>query len=308
MTPSVSVIIPSYNSCRTILQTLDSLALSRESLLKEIIVADSSDDGQTRRLLETYPSEKLRLVRLPEKTMPAAARNTGAREASGDILAFIDSDAYAAQDWLENIRKAYEDGHRVGGGSIGLPPFQKRNGLAVAQYFLQFNQHLPLGGRRTDNYVASCNLFCGKELFGLVKGFPEVRAAEDVLFGLKAGKKSPVLFDPSIQVYHIFREDMGAYLANQRMLGKYILVYRRAALGRWIYRGVTPAALCPLFVIYKFLKLSVKVLKTARPGLLLPFFASLPLLLLGLIYWGAGFFNACFEKSHGEYDVIREYT
>lgn len=307
MSPFISVIIPSYNSRRTILQTLDSLVSSRESAPKEIIVADSSDDDQTRKLLETYPSEKLRLILLPPKTMPAAARNAGAREASGDILAFIDSDAYAAQDWLENIRRAYEDGHRVGGGSIGLPPFQRRNGLAVAQYFLQFNQHLPLGGRRTDNYVASCNLFCGKELFSSVKGFPEVRAAEDVLFGLKTGKRNPVLFDPSIKVYHVFREDIGAYLVNQRMLGKYILVYRRGALGRWIYRGAMPAMLCPLFVVYKFLKLSMKVLKTARTDFFLPFFASLPLLLLGLIYWGRGFFSACFEKSSEEYDVIREY-
>ena len=305
---SVSVIIPSYNSAVTISHTLKSLLGSPSPLLKEVIIADSSDDGQTPTLLDTVRSEKLRVMCLPTKTAPAAARNLGAQQAHGDILAFIDSDAYAAEDWLENIAKVYADGHRVGGGSVSVPPFQKNKILALAQFFLQFNEHMDVGGRDIKKYVPSCNLFCDKELFEKLGGFPEIRASEDVLFGLKAAKICPVIFDPGIRVYHIFRENLEAYLRNQRMLGKYILVYRRAYYRRLIYKGWLAPVLSPAFVCFKLMKLTAKILATGKAGLIGPFLMSLPWVLLGLVYWWGGFFGACFEKRADELTVIETYA
>ena len=213
---SISVVIPSYNSHATVSRTLKSLLDSPKSLLKEVIVVDSSDDAQTPALLDAFRSEKLRVIHLPVKTPPATARNLGARQASGDILAFLDSDAYAAQDWLEKITAAVEQGCRVGGGSLSLPDFQKSKALALAQYFLQFNEFLDVGKRRVKMFVPSCNLFCERSLFDEVGGFPEIRASEDVLFGLAVAKRAKVFFDPAIKIFHIFREDPGAYFGYRR--------------------------------------------------------------------------------------------
>lgn len=304
----VSVIIPSYNSRATVSQTLKSLLDPPSPYLKEVIVVDSSDDGRTPALLETARSEKLRVVRLPVKTAPAPARNLGAKQASGDILAFIDSDAWAAADWLESISKADSQGHRMGGGSVSLPPFQKKKMLASAQFFLQFNEHMDIGAGGPKKYVPSCNLFCEKKLFEALGGFPEVRASEDVLFGLKAQKTCPVFFDPGIRIYHIFRENLGAYLQNQLLLGEYIFVYRRAYYRRFIYKRWAAAVLSPAFACFKFVKLTAKILGTQRAGLIGPFLASGPLILLGLAFWWAGFFGACFKDKTEELAVIEAYA
>ena len=293
----ISVIIPSYNSYATISYTVKSLLDEPNPLLKEVIVADSSDDGQTPALLESLRCERLSVLRLPTKTGPAAARNLGAKQARGEILAFIDSDAYAAPDWITRISEAVEGGCRIGGGSLLIPDFQKNKPLALAQYFLQFNEFLDTGMRRVKVFVPSVNLFCEKALFDELGGFPDIRASEDVLFGLAAGKRAPVYFDPSIRVYHIFREDLGAYLRNQVMLGKYILLYRRKYYGGFLYKGAVPALLLPAFVLLKLIRIKIRILKMGKPGELGRFLVSLPLFLLGLGYWAAGFFQACFEKE-----------
>ncbi len=293
----ISVVIPSYNSARTIGRTLESLAAQRGDYLREIILVDSSDDGKTPGMIAGFTSQGLRVLRLEKKTMPATARNLGAAQAGGAVLAFIDSDAYAAVDWLERIWHAYEDGCRAGGGAILLPEFQRQVRIAEAQYYLQFNEFMETGRRRVKTFVPSCNLFCDAELFKRVGGFPEIRASEDVLFGLKVGETEKFFFDPRIRVYHIFREEKESYLANQRLLGEYILIYRRGRGNNFIYKGPWPALLLPAFVTLKFFKIAARIALSGRPGHLAAFARSLPLFLQGLWHWAKGFLKACGDKA-----------
>ncbi len=296
----ISVIIPSYNSSATITRTLDSL-LSQEKTPEEILVVDSSDDGKTPSVLSGFEKKGVRVTRLAKKTGPAAGRNIGASQAAGSVLAFIDSDAYAAADWTAKIEEAVSGGCRMGGGSLSIPDFQKNKPLALAQYFLQFNEFLDTGKRRVKVFVPSVNLFCEKALFEELGGFPDIRASEDVLFGLAAGKKTPVWFEPSIKIFHIFREDLGAYLRNQVMLGKYILIYRRKYYNSLLYKGIVPVLLLPAFVLLKLARIVLRIVMTGKPGEIARFLFSLPLFLLGLWYWAAGFFQGCFEADgiHG---------
>ncbi len=293
----ISVIIPSYNSAATIARTLDSLLAQEKSVSGEIFVIDSSDDGKTPAILSGYEKRGVRVTRLQKKTGPAAGRNLGAGQAGGKVLAFIDSDAYAAPDWTAKIAAAVEGGCRMGGGSLLIPDFQRNKALALAQYFLQFNEFLDTGKRRVKVFVPSVNLFCEKALFDELGGFPDIRASEDVLFGLATGKKTPVYFDPAIKVYHIFREDLGAYLRNQVMLGKYILIYRRKYYGGLLYNGAVPILLLPAFLLLKLVRITARIFMTGKPGEIGRFILSLPLFLLGAWYWAVGFFQGCFDKE-----------
>src|ERR1035441_9406097 len=103
---SISFIIPSYNSQKTVHGTLKSIFRQKSLIsVKEVIVVDSSDDGETRKLLKgpsaspqddnqlTFDS-KLRIILLDKKTSPALGRNIGAQDAIGNLLCFIDSDVY----------------------------------------------------------------------------------------------------------------------------------------------------------------------------------------------------------------------
>ncbi|MBI4432538.1 MAG: glycosyltransferase [Candidatus Omnitrophica bacterium] len=285
---SISVIIPSYNSAGTIGFTLKAL-LKISARLNEIIIVDSSDDGKTKEVLQQYEA-RAKIMHLNQKTMPAIGRNIGARHASGETLAFIDSDAYPDENWLERITDARAAGTRVGGGSIQVPEFQKNNALALAQFYLQFNEFMPCGLPRQKEFIPSCNLFCEKALFDLLGGFPEIRASEDVLFGLKANAVSRVMFYPQMKVFHIFRTRLKTYLSNQIMLGEYVLLYRRTHYGGFLYQPGIATLLTPAFVGIKFIRIALRVLKI--PGNRLRFLWALPLFLLGLTCWTIGFLKA----------------
>ena len=112
----VSVVIPSYNSANTISYTIESLKNQSIEAINEIIIVDSSDDKETKKVLSKYESNTIKIVNAGSKTMPATYRNLGAAQAQGQILAFIDSDAYPAIDWIETILKAHNKGYRAGGG------------------------------------------------------------------------------------------------------------------------------------------------------------------------------------------------
>lgn len=294
----ISVVIPSFNSFKTISYTLQSLASSPDTgLLSEIIIVDSSDDGKTKPFLCGYRSDKIRVIDGGVKLMPAAARNLGAKYATGDILAFIDADAFAATDWLENIAAASRRGIRIGGGPISLPEFQRNKVIPLAQYFLQFNEFMEGKHVQDKKFVPSVNMFCERKFFDEIGGFPLIRASEDVLFGLKANRLSTVRFLPAIRVFHVFREDIRSFLENQLLLGKYIIIYRRIQdAGVFYYRGLWPLLLLPFFLAIKLFRITRHIFK-GRSAYILRYFLVLPVFLLGLLFWALGFVAGIFSSE-----------
>ncbi len=295
----VSVIIPSYNSLVTIGRTLDALFAQTElNAVCEIFVVDSSDDGITKKILAQYEKsfDVLKIIHPGIRVMPAIGRNIGAQEAEGDILVFLDSDAYPAEDWMATILDAFSCGYKAGGGSYLLPPFQQKKAIAKAQWYLQFNEFLPTGTIRVKKFFPACNLFCEKELFMRVGGFPEMRASEDVLFGFKVSDIEKMWFIPEARVYHIFREEIKAFQRNQELLGKHIIKYRRQRSKSPMYRGLIPVLLLPAFLLVKCLLISRRI---ANAGFkyFVDLLRSLPLFLYGLLFWAVGFYKGCLEKE-----------
>ncbi|MCB9772133.1 MAG: glycosyltransferase family 2 protein [Candidatus Omnitrophica bacterium] len=291
----VSFIIPSYNSLKTLPRTIESLRAQSVDAF-EIIIVDSSDDEMAKKYLSVIALDGIRVISLENKTSPAQGRNIGAQEAKGEILCFIDADIVLAPDWLEKVLAAYGDGCRVGGGSVDIHQTQAKHNLAWAQLLLQFNESLPFGQRREIGLLPACNMFCERKLFFEAKGFPALRASEDVVLCLRLREKNSIWFVPEARAYHIFRESISAYRNNQIMLGQYILHYRREYLPRWYYQGVLPLVFLPMFVLIKFYRMSSRIL---RNGVLYQqkFLRVLPLFLFGLWFWTEGFAGAIFQKG-----------
>ncbi len=291
----ISIIIPSYNSSATIENIFTKLILPDESI-KEIIVVDSSDDTEFKKIEEIVKKYiNVKLIHLEKKSSPAVARNRGAKEANGELLVFIDSDAYPDINWIMAIIQAHQKGYMVGGGSYELPEFQKKSFIAVSQYYLQFNEFLPVKTDRVKRFVPSCNIFCDRQLFNDVGGFPEIRASEDVLFGIKVNKLSKLWFIPGCKVSHIFGTTWSRFAGNQKLLGKYVAIYRKKdniLMSNMLFQFL----LFPFVPVIKFALLFSRIIKTDKKHIIRFIIAS-PVIYIGLLYWAWGYIKGCFSKE-----------
>jgi glycosyltransferase involved in cell wall biosynthesis len=295
--PAVSFIIPSYNSHLTIEKTISSIFHQRsQEHIAEVIVVDSSDDDKTRQVFKKFNHPKLRIISMGLKTSPSGGRNIGVKEASGDLLCFIDSDVYLDEGWLGVVLTAYSKDCKAGCGSISLPPFQKNIKLAAAQLYLQFNEYLDIGQCHSRMFVPSCNLFCDRDVFKKTGGFPEIRASEDTLFCLNLNKIEKIWFFPEAKCFHIFREEWKSFKRNQELLGKYVIIYRRIFYDKWLYKGIMPVILFPGFLLIKVVRMCLRVSK-AGPDHFKSFVGSFGIFLMGIIYWSVGFIQGCFESN-----------
>ncbi|HWW62876.1 MAG TPA: glycosyltransferase [Thermoanaerobaculia bacterium] len=89
---SVSVVIPTYNRAATVGRAIDSVLA--QGVACEIVVVDDGSTDDTASRLAAY-GDRIRVVTQPNGGV-AAARNAGLRVATGDVIAFLDSD----DEWL----------------------------------------------------------------------------------------------------------------------------------------------------------------------------------------------------------------
>jgi glycosyltransferase involved in cell wall biosynthesis len=102
----ISVVIPAYNRENLILPTLESVRQQSLPAVEVLVVDDCSKDG-TMQVMEEYaaghPDFPLRLIRQERNQGVSAARNRGIREASGEWIAFLDSDDMWESDHLAGL-------------------------------------------------------------------------------------------------------------------------------------------------------------------------------------------------------------
>jgi GT2 family glycosyltransferase len=97
--PIISVIIPAYNAERTILETIESVQQQTFSDFEMIVINDGSTD-KTLELLGTVKDHRLRLFSYKNGGV-SVARNCGISHATGEFIAFLDTDDLWTSDKLE---------------------------------------------------------------------------------------------------------------------------------------------------------------------------------------------------------------
>jgi glycosyltransferase involved in cell wall biosynthesis len=283
--PELSVIVPSYNSSRTILRCLRALLSQDTKIAHEIIVVDSSDDG-TGDLIASH-SPEIKVIRMAQRTLAGAARNHGIEAARGKVLAFTDSDCEVEPSWLSKIWQAHRDpGCAAVGGAVlnGLP----LNPVAWSCYLLEFSEQLPSFPKRYVSLLATCNISFKRYVFERYGSFsPHLSASEDMAFAwslANAGER--LLFDPTIRVRHIFRSEFKAFIRHQLWLGE------------WSARARSKIDLPHAWAAEHPLRWLVPMVRLARiegrlarrdPLNFIRFNLLLPFCLSGLAAWGLGF-------------------
>ena len=181
-------------------------------------------DRQTYRNFETIvlPDE------LTGKVRPAEKRNRGIKAARGEIVAFIDDDAYPDAHWLEYAVKYFSepDVGALGGPAVTPPDdggMARLGGRVYENIFVSGNYRYryKAGGVRKDvDDYPSCNLLVRKDLLDRIGGYrTDFWPGEDTLLCkdiVDAGKR--IVYDPWVVVYHHRRPLFRPHL---RQLGRY---------------------------------------------------------------------------------------
>jgi GT2 family glycosyltransferase len=120
--PNVSVVICCYTEDRwdDIARAIDSVRVQSLPASELIIAVDHAPTLATR-VRAAYPDAIVVENRGPRGL--SGARNSGIDVATGDVVAFLDDDAVAAADWLEQLCAPYADDSVDGVGGQVLPQF-----------------------------------------------------------------------------------------------------------------------------------------------------------------------------------------
>lgn len=98
-TVDISIIVPMFDSEKTIKQCITSLLDSKFDGNREIIVVDDGSTDRSEDLIRNFP---IRII-FQENKGAATAKNLGAKHAKGIYLVFVDSDVVFFQDTLKKI-------------------------------------------------------------------------------------------------------------------------------------------------------------------------------------------------------------
>jgi GT2 family glycosyltransferase len=115
--PSVSVVVCSYNGSRTIRESLERLAHVDYPNFEVIVV----DDGSTDDTATIAREFDVRLIRTENRGL-SSARNTGIHAARGEIVAFLDDDAWPDPHWLQYLAHTFRNSTHAAVGGPNIAP------------------------------------------------------------------------------------------------------------------------------------------------------------------------------------------
>ena len=215
--PRISAIVCTRNGSPTLRQCL--AALGRQSYTNhEVIVIDDGSIDDTPEIAKSFSF--VRYVR-QEPGGLSVARNRGAREATGEILAYTDDDCIPDDDWLLRLSAAYDDPAWVAAGGPNIPPPARNMIEGVVAAAPGAPTHVLLNDEEAE-HLPGCNFSVRKDALERIGGFHDefTIAGDDVdiCWRLRAAK-GKLRFVPSAMVWHHRRATMRGYLRQQSGYG-----------------------------------------------------------------------------------------
>jgi cellulose synthase/poly-beta-1,6-N-acetylglucosamine synthase-like glycosyltransferase len=223
--PKVSVIVPVKNGAAYIQGLIDSLMdVDYEKDKLEVVVVDGNSTDNTRKIVSQYPVKLL----LEERPGLNAARNTGIKHSSGEIIAFTDADCIVPKNWIRNIVNCFRNPEVgcVGGNVLRyydnfLSYYADESILPVMRVFKK--REMLNYVKPPEGFPAGCNMAIRRETLEkagffderIRYGYDEDELAERIC---KAGYK--MVLDPEVLVKHKHRPKLAELLKQHLNYGR----------------------------------------------------------------------------------------
>jgi len=191
----VSVIIPTKNEAKYIEKLLLSLKNQTHPHIETIVVDDLSED----KTAEVASKHADRVI--VKKTNIAQAKNLGAKNASGEVLIFLDADTMLSANWIERALINLKSHDSVVGRII---PIEKN---INAKFFgLLYDAALNLTGLTRRINIGGTPIAMKKDFFESLNGFREdFTSCEDIDFLKKIKATGKLKIDRSMQSFMTMR-------------------------------------------------------------------------------------------------------
>jgi GT2 family glycosyltransferase len=223
-----SVIIPAHNAGATLAACLDGLAAEGvPGPVAELLVVDDASTDCTR-LVATRPGVQ---VLCGAGSGPAAARNLGARMASGELLIFLDADTKPCAGWLRAMLDPLVRNPQV--VAVKGRYYSNQRSLVARFTQLEFEEkYARLQQSCSIDFVDTGTAAFRRSAFEAVDGFDEsfpAQSAEDVELAFRlAARGDRMAFSPRAGVWHWHAERLRDFLIKKARYGYFrVEVYRR---------------------------------------------------------------------------------
>jgi len=251
---SVSVLITTRNNEKTIEACLRSVSRQNLSDFEVVVLNDASTD-RTPEIVARFAEgdERFRFYSHSESRGISAARNFLLDKARGDIVIFLDGDAFSPEDWLEKLIRPFED-PEVGctGGPDKVPPDHP-----LLLRCIDYSMHSFIGSgsmRKSGNPLvrylpAACNMAIRRDVLDRVGHFNEsfkTRGEEKELANRIRRAGFRIVYVEDAWVWHWRRGTLPAFWKQTFISGKVRVDILRNAPEAFEWPHVFPA----FFVIF----------------------------------------------------------
>ncbi|MFM2337669.1 MAG: hypothetical protein RL115_862 [Bacteroidota bacterium] len=239
---NVSLVIPVFNETDSIISLLESV--EQQTLQPtEVVIVDGESTDDTVFKIQNFIFTKSNYTLLqPGRAMPGRGRNIGTAAAKYHWIAYTDAGIKLDINWLKNLAETanlHKEASIVYGNyhPIVETAFDK---AAVINYVSPLRN-----GENRGKSIASC--LVKKEVWNRVEGFPDWRAAEDLIFMEKAEKAGfTFVYCPAAIIHWKLSPDYIRTFKKFDMYTKYNVWAKRG--NQW-YRGAFQQLLIYAFIV-----------------------------------------------------------
>ena len=208
----MSVVIPTYRRPEALARCLEALVLQEYPRSRyEVIVVDDGSPEPASLVVEKF-ADRLELQLLVQPNAgPAAARNAGAGQAGGAILAFTDDDCEPRPGWLASLARcsAGAPDHAIGGRTVnGLAenPYCTASQMMIDYLYDHYNSSRDEARFFTSNNLAMPSAIF-REIGGFATGFRKAAGEDRELCDRWLDRGYRLTYAPEAVVDH--RHDLG---------------------------------------------------------------------------------------------------